>query len=369
MAAFAAIGLTSGLLYGCGGGGAQQQQLASRAAYVAHILPNLPGSAQQNSEGYALSRGAAGGEIVVPVGSVNAVHAAVWQNPSSEPIDINPPGFESSRAAGISSGAIVGWASMPSFLNLGVHAFLWATAASAPVDLTPPGYFSAEPTGISGKQQCGFGSPVIAAQPHALLWTGSAASAVDLTPSGFTSSVANGTDGTFQVGSVTLANGDVHAAMWSGTAASLIDLTSSGFGEAYGVSNGHQVGAAAIGNNRHATVWNGTSASAVDLHPRAGFLDSAAVAVAGNHQVGYGILTPPVFTGPSPALITHALVWSGTAASVVDLDQFLPGTGGQSRATGIDENGNIIGVASIPTGANPPYREAAVVWVPQVSGR
>ena len=48
-----------------------------------------------------------------------------------------------------------------------------------------------------------------------------------------------------------------------------------------------------------------------DLHP-AGFASSVAAAVSGPHQVGYGVV--PVSGG-----ITHALLWSGTAESVVNL--------------------------------------------------
>jgi hypothetical protein len=64
-------------------------------------------------------------------------------------------------------------------------------------------------------------------------------------------------------------------------------------------------------DNGHALLWNGTAASVVDLHP-AGFNFSGANGVWGGSQVGAG-------RGPATGFSTHALLWNGTAASVVDL--------------------------------------------------
>jgi hypothetical protein len=65
---------------------------------------------------------------------------------------------------------------------------------------------------------------------------------------------------------------------------------------------------------------------------------------------------------PTNGYPDRALVWQGTAASVIDLHQFLP-TGfrqNHSIAEDVDENGIIVGTYSEDgTG-----RTRAVVWVP-----
>ena len=89
-----------------------------------------------------------------------------------------------------------------------------------------------------------------------------------------------------------------------------IDLNPSGvpFSLANGVSGGQQVGSGNIGGASHALLWTGSADSVVDLHP-SGFTLSDAYAVSDGQQVGRG------FTGGQP----HALLWTGSADSVVDL--------------------------------------------------
>jgi hypothetical protein len=67
----------------------------------------------------------------------------------------------------------------------------------------------------------------------------------------------------------------------------------------------HQVGQL----NGHASLWSGTAASRVDLHP-SWAQDSTAYGVSGNEQAG--IASPP-------GTAYHAVVWHGSASSVVDL--------------------------------------------------
>jgi hypothetical protein len=61
----------------------------------------------------------------------------------------------------------------------------------------------------------------------------------------------------------------------------------------------------------HALLWSGTAASAVNLHP-AGYDASAAYGVSGAYQVGDGF-------SPTSGGFSHALLWNGSAASAVDL--------------------------------------------------
>src|SRR3954462_1775168 len=97
-----------------------------------------------------------------------------------------------------------------------------------------------------------------------------------------------------------------------------IDLNPSGFtsSEADGIANGQQVGVAAgpaTDFDSHAILWTGTAASAVDLNPSpSGATMSQAYGVADGQQVG--------FSGGTATGNPHAILWTGTAASAVDLN-------------------------------------------------
>ena len=85
---------------------------------------------------------------------------------------------------------------------------------------------------------------------------------------------------------------------------------------AVGISNASQVGSGfnpAFTGGPHALLWTGTAASVVDLHPATGFNSTYATAARSVQQVGYG-------SGPATGGNEHALLWAGTAASVVDLN-------------------------------------------------
>jgi len=79
---------------------------------------------------------------------------------------------------------------------------------------------------------------------------------------------------------------------------------------------------------------------AINPHP-SGFTSSVAQGVSDGQQVGWG-------AGPATGNQVHALLWAGSAASVVDLHAFLPPGFTSSQALGIDADGNIVGVASGP---------------------
>jgi hypothetical protein len=144
---------------------------------------------------------------------------------------------------------------------------------------------------------------------HALLWHGSADSAIDLHPAGFDSSQATGVWGETQVGS------------------GVLDTSTNAVG--------------------HALLWRGSAESVVDLHPP-GYHSSGAAAVARNFQIGGGVLADGGVPVP--------LVWNGTAQSAVDLNQFLVGLPVHfsfTVATGVDESGNVVGLAIGPQGPVP----------------
>jgi hypothetical protein len=203
------------------------------------------------------------------------------------------------------------------------------------VDLHPLGFDSSEAVGISGDQIAGYGR--IADAPHALLWT--SRGVVDLHPRGFSGSRALATDGSKQVG-----EGDGHALLWMGSADRVVDLHPvfdwSIASIALGVSGDQQVGYGKTSGDwqrRVALLWTGTAESVVVLNPYL-FIESVALAVAAGRQVGWGTIGLPITQ-------THALLWTGTADSAVDLHVFLPPGFQSSQATGIDASGNIIGTA------------------------
>jgi hypothetical protein len=181
------------------------------------------------------------------------------------------------------------------------------------------------------------------------LWTGTAASVVDLHPVGFSRSQGTGVFGGQQVGVgiLDLPTGLIrHALLWTGSAQSFVDLHSSGysFTLALGIFGNQQVGLGKpIGTDgQHALLWTGSATSVVDLHPR-GFVDSQASSVSHRRQVGEG-------SGEDGHI--HALLWRGSAASVVDLNVFLPAGFTEAIATGIDTEGDIVGLAGFTaTGA------------------
>jgi hypothetical protein len=70
------------------------------------------------------------------------------------------------------------------------------------------------------------------------------------------------------------------------------------------------------------------------------------MAVYGDQQVGYGNNA-----SGDVSFTDRALLWSGGASSVVDLQSYLSSDYGQSHAYAIDANGNILGDAVyLPTG-------------------
>ena len=125
-----------------------------------------------------------------------------------------------------------------------------------------------------------------------------------------------------------------------------------------------QVGYGALntsgGGAVHALHWSGSAASVVDLNP-IGITDSYASSAAGTQIVGWGH-GPATQTGTN--MYDHALLWNGPTPDAVDLHSYLPSTYTQSQALGIDSAGNIIGYAFGATPANTPFPNQAVIWMP-----
>lgn len=144
---------------------------------------------------------------------------------------------------------------------------------------------------------------------------------VDLTPTGWLGGQAFGVTGGQQVGvGYGGTSQGTSAILWTDTSGGYVLLGSpAGFenSHALGVGDGQQVGYAQLLSpppyvSGHAMLWSGSTDSVVDLNP-ADFDWSRAQAVAGGQQVGYG---------SSLAMYgnVHALLWTGSAASRVDLN-------------------------------------------------
>jgi hypothetical protein len=168
------------------------------------------------------------------------------------------------------------------------------------------------------------------------------------------------TDVTTHVGTAYLASiGRYRAVAWQNPNFP-INLHPQGFesSHAFGVDGSSQVGFGETGTGIHALLWRGTAGSVVDLHP-AGFALSTANSVAGGVQVGSGRTLMP---GPD-----RALAWKGTAESMIDLHQLLPPgfRAYSSIAEDIDARGIIVGTCSEDaTGLT-----RAVIWVPRYGQR
>lgn len=185
---------------------------------------------------------------------------------------------------------------------------------------------------------------------------------IDLSPAGSVGSSAAGASGTQQVGSAGFVSGAGqtpvnHAVLWSGSAAGAIDL---GVGTALAVGDGQQVGSA---NNR-AALWLGSAGSRVDLNP-AQWTQSAAAGAGGGRQVGSATRSVVCTTkkGQCPGGVRtefHPFMWSGSAASAVDLTPLGLGFGaGRALATdGLQQ----VGIGFQVIGVNAFSGPFAVVW-------
>ena len=252
----------------------------------------------------------------------------------------------------------------------------------------PSGFLLANPS-IDSQASAGgltVGS-AIGAAGNAMVWSGPAGASTNLNPSGFTSSTANGTNGTQIVGSGsgTPTSGNTQALLWSSSASSTASIfrirpppqwihnfrrvrhqwhatggrwfrnrnrqqparaSLDRHGSvgcrpqshcpwwhhqssiAYATNGSQRAGfgfGAGTSNNIHAMLWSGTAASAIDLNPTllSGVTQSQIEGLSSAQQVGIGY-------GSGTGNNHHAMLWTGTAASAVDLNP--------TNLTGIDSS-------------------------------
>ncbi|HEY1687072.1 MAG TPA: dockerin type I repeat-containing protein [Tepidisphaeraceae bacterium] len=312
------------------------------------------------------------GTQIVGTQIVSGGQALLWTDTSSAVVltPTNLSGFSGSDAYATNGAHQVGdGTGTAAGGSGGTHAMLWSGASSTAVDLNPTnlsGITISTAIGIAGNQEVGVGRGTgTGNNDHAILWTGAANTAVDLNPTnltGYTASFAYATDGSQQVGyaSGSATSGNNHAMLWSGTASSAVDLQPTdltGFvsSSADGISGTQIVGVAqtpGTSDNTYAILWTSASpTSAVDLNPLPQGQNvwlSQATATNGAEQVGLAFESHGNGIG-NPM----AVVWSGTASSMINLDALLPsGEQGQGTvAQSIDAYGNIVGFSL--TGAPP----------------
>ena len=233
-------------------------------------------------------------------------------------IDLGPV----SRASAIAAGQQGGYTCCGPTVTR--HALLWSGSASTMTDLHPANLAPQTESGINAMspgQQGGF------VGNFAGIWYGTAASYVNIHPAGYTQSVVIGMgDGQIVgVGNVfdpTQPDSTIqHALLWSGASASAATDLHPGGGWrssfAYGAAGGKQVGAILNSSSEHAVIWSGTARSLVDLHSSK-FISTVAYGIYGGKQVGYGYLQSSGAHGTS-LFFNHALLWSGSASTMVDL--------------------------------------------------
>lgn len=293
--------------------------------------------------------GSAGQQAGLVVGSStnSRPHAALWTGSSRSYVDLHPTGYLESLVWGVSGNTQVGIGQ--AIVDSRTHALMWIGTAASVVDLHPTEFDESFAKDTFGNQQVGYANAP--QRQHAILWNGAADDYVDLHPAGFFQSIALGIYGDKQVG-----YGDDQALLWSGSAERVVNLHPSSYdrSRANDVSATHAVGYAAKGSIGHAILWSLDSAEAVSLHPQ-GYSYSWGWGTAGDWQVGYGDSDTPEPGGE------HALVWRGSAESVVDLHNFVPQRYSTSVAYGVDSAGTVYGTIA----AGDPFHDAiAVMWTP-----
>jgi hypothetical protein len=327
------------------------------AAQAQWTVVNLHPTGSSESRALAVRDGQqVGYATVVSAGGWASIHAALWSGSAASYVHLDgrPQGTGYSIAHGVHGGQQVG-----EFYTLGPGQFkratLWSGSALSRVELHPPGSIASEVRCMSAQHQAGSADFGGQGQFHAGIWSGTAASWVDLHPaaSGATASAVFGTSDGVHVGGAVI-GGTVHASLWGGTTASWVDLHPPGASDSMAntVHAGQQGGYATVLGVRRASLWTGNAASWIDLHP-IGASASEIKSIYSGNQVG------SVTLGHS-----RASLWRGSAASWEDLSLVLPGSWGNSSATGVWEDSTTTYVVGYGMNLNvSPAREHALLWM------
>ena len=345
-------------------------QLDAQTSYtVVDLTPTASGSAQT----------ASGGQAAGYTGSVpNAFSgkATLWTGDGA--IDLHPAFLDGagarSQVNGFAGNLQVGSGAGTSTGNRNVPIAWSDTAASATLLSIPFVNAGGQANATDGIQIVGSAigydrDGTTLSSTHALIWNVATGNAVDVGADANIFDVAGG----MQVGFVTKTQ--ANAVFWRSTnKATSLHPKGAVVSVANGTDGVRQVGYAgfdirvrreAVNGNKnkrftYAYVWTGTAASGLNIHPYASNADGAllefsyALKVKGPYIVGYA--TVPASTG-TPAY-NRAIVWDANFQAT-DLNAFLPADFIGSIAYGVDESGNIAGVMTKADGTR-----HAVLWVP-----
>lgn len=267
--------------------------------------------------------------LLAALGGVTDLAAQTYEY---EVLILHPPGLVNSQAVRINRGTqeVVGqsW----SLNSDEVQALLWTGAGTNVKSLNPGTAYSSHANSIGGPYVGGARASLgMAHSVQAMAWGTYTYAPIAMHPSAMAESAILGTGSGKFAG---WAGGQPtswaqHAMLWTSTEANaVIDLHPgptflASLANDIDPAGRQQVGVGELivdinseGNHftikteDHALLWEGSAASMVDLHP-AGFASSQATAAANARQVGYG--------KPAGTDYNHALLWEGSAASVVDL--------------------------------------------------
>lgn len=352
-----------------------------------------------------------------PCGTTIATSVVTVEDPTPLPpawtfTSLHPPGATSSVALDVDATSQSGTITVPVGDGSETHASLWSGTADSHVDLHPPTTTSSTAAAIAGGVQAGTwyhpyevyhqGQWYTVYFPEACLWTGDAASHVLLHVSGWEYSGVSDTDGIHQVGSISrddeVGNPFIRAAMWTGTAGSHRSLHPTGVQNSglIALDGERQYGwihTPQPGSVTHAAGWMGTADSFTDMHPTGA--SRSWVTGAGDEQIvgmaEFGGVLAPVLWGVDPGVVRrldegsgggqivdvsgglqvghatiegtgHAVIWSGTGTSRVDLhahaDPEFEST--TARAIHVGPDGSIAIVGSGYNGAT--GRTEAILW-------
>jgi hypothetical protein len=306
-------------------------------------------------------------------------------------VDLNPPGFTSSRATGIDGGLIAGHASS----GTSTHATAWSVSggANSAVDLNGR-LGGSTASDVQGGRIIGVGhGEGFPRSGSTIIW--------DEVGSNFrrletVTSAGWGLSGNAVVGSRS-SDGVSRATRWDATTGEFSDLNvvlnngSYGGSLAYGVDGNIAVGFGGLqginGFGTHAVAWDLSAGGFTDLHPD-GYTHTWAKDVSGSLVVGYGELPTTgdndrallwnlatnSFTdlhnseflysnahdvSESAGLVVgsanvgnavHAIAWDLTGGLYVDLHELVPAGYTQSEATAVDAFGNIVGSVTTADG-------------------
>ena len=345
-------------------------QVSAQTTYTAvDLTPSASGAAQ------AASLGAAAGYTSSQANAFTG-RATVWSGEGA--VDMHPSFLDGAGARSVINGFAdslqVGSGAGTSTSNRNVPLVWKSTVESAAILSIPFTNAGGQANATDGVQIVGSAvgldrDGTTLGSTHALIWNVATGEAVDVGVDATLNDVAAGQ----QVG--TVLKGVANAALWQGTKSyTLLHPKNAVVSVASGTDGVRQVGYAGFDIRvrveavkgakdkrfNYAHVWSGTAASALNIHPYASNADGAlfehsyAMKVNGSSIAGY----VTVVTGTTTIGLSRAVVWDSNYQAT-DLQAFVPAGFISSMAYSVEESGRVVGVMTKADGTR-----HAVMWIP-----